>query len=70
LYQPRPTFELTTVVERSLLRSFLQTRFTRGGLVALGIAKLDRLAGNVAFIANLLEAGIDFSPPPCPWRTA
>jgi DNA invertase Pin-like site-specific DNA recombinase len=29
------------------------------------IAKLDRLARNVAFISNLMEAGVEFSPPIC-----
>ena len=32
----------------------------RKGKATLLIAKLDRLARNVAFIANLMDAGVDF----------
>lgn len=36
-------------------------KFARKGKATLLIAKLDRLARNVAFIANLMDAGVDFA---------
>src|SRR4051794_37697120 len=40
-----------------LIRALAHPRRTRATLV---IAKLDRLARNVAFTANLMDAGVDF----------
>ena len=34
------------------------------------IAKLDRLARNVAFISNLMESGVEFTAVDFPWPTA
>jgi DNA invertase Pin-like site-specific DNA recombinase len=39
---------------------FLRRRFARKRRAVLLIARLDRLARNVAFIANLMESGADF----------
>jgi DNA invertase Pin-like site-specific DNA recombinase len=45
------------LIARSLLRALKECRLRRAKLI---IAKLDRLARNVAFVSNLMESGVEF----------
>ncbi len=60
--------ESGTIADRPELAKAMA--FAKKNKATLVIAKLDRLARNVAFIANLMESGVDFVAAECPNATA